>query len=235
MDVLDNPVWWALTGPQASFGMVRDSVARFHPDVSVFGAFDQQPDGRRWADLVELIGPGASVALTGPLGDPPPTWTVEFEAVGIQMTGERRDRSAASPSLDALGAEYQMTPLGPSDVPEMLALVEVARPGPFSIRTVELGGYRGVRHGGDLVAMAGLRMQPAGWSEISAVATHPDHRRQGLARVVVVAVADEITRRGSTPFLHTGADNTGAIALYESMGFVQRRQVRFMSVRAPVS
>ncbi len=85
--------------------------------------------------------------------------------------------------------------LGVEDVPDMLTLVAEARPGPFSVRTVEFGGYVGIRRNGRLVAMAGERLQPPGFAEISAVATSPEYRRQGLAELLVRSVASRI--RGS--------------------------------------
>jgi predicted GNAT family acetyltransferase len=83
--------------------------------------------------------------------------------------------------------------------------------------------------------MAGERMRPVGWAEISAVATHPDHRRQGLGELLVRIVAAGIRERGELPLLHVAAANTSAIRLYEAMGFVARGKVRFLSVRAPGS
>ena len=117
----------------------------------------------------------------------------------------------------------------------MLALVGETRPGPFLSRTVEFGGYLGIRREGRLIAMAGERLRLVGFTEISAVATHPDHRRQGLAELLVRSVADAIIGRDETPFLHVAVDNAAAIRLYQSMGFVQRRTVSFVIVQAPYS
>ena len=117
----------------------------------------------------------------------------------------------------------------------MLALVAEARPGPFLSRTIEFGGYVGIRRQGRLVAMAGERLRPAGWAEISAVATHPGHRRRGLAEQLIRTVASAIVDRGETPFLHAAAGNTNAIRLYESIGFTVRRTVRFTVLEAPPS
>ncbi len=69
--------------------------------------------------------------------------------------------------------------LGKRDAAEMVALAELTHPGPFAASTVEFGGYLGVRREGRLVAMAGRRLQLPGWTEISAVCTHPDHRGKG--------------------------------------------------------
>ena len=48
--------------------------------------------------------------------------------------------------------------LGENDVPEMLALAALTEPGPFRQRTIQFGGYVGMRDGGRLVAMAGRRI-----------------------------------------------------------------------------
>jgi predicted GNAT family acetyltransferase len=55
----------------------------------------------------------------------------------------------------------------------------------------------------------------------------------GLAKQVVLAVADTIIGRGDTPFLHALLDNTAAIRLYESLGFTTRRPVTFRCLEAP--
>ncbi|MFD9074916.1 GNAT family N-acetyltransferase, partial [Streptomyces lasiicapitis] len=103
----------------------------------------------------------------------------------------------------------------------------------FRERTIELGTYLGIRHEGALVAMAGERLHPPGWTEISAVCTDPAHRGRGLASRLVLAVAYGIRERGETPFLHTAARNTGAIRLYESLGFRLRRHIPFRAARVP--
>lgn len=228
--VLDNPVWHALTGPQRSFGTTGALAAMFHPDISPFGAFaDPTSDHSRsdvaWSELAGLAGPGATVSLTGDPGRPPRGWTVLREVAGVQM---QMLGGGAGGALDT-GAE----PLGLADVPDMLDLVERARPGPFVVRTVALGGYLGLRHEGRLVAMAGERLRPPGFAEISAVATAPDYRSQGLASRLVRAVAAGIAARGEIPFLHAAVANAGAIRLYEALGFSRRRAVAFVIVKTP--
>jgi predicted GNAT family acetyltransferase len=120
--------------------------------------------------------------------------------------------------------------LGPDDVGEMLALVALTRPGPFAGRTVELGGYVGVFDGSTLVAMAGERLAPPGFREISAVCTHPDHRGRGLAAGLTTLVARRIVGRGEWPFLHHAADNEPARRVYEALGFRFRRETEWAVV-----
>jgi predicted GNAT family acetyltransferase len=142
---------------------------------------------------------------------------------GVQLTGEEL---AVEPDADAVV-------LGPADVPEMLDLVERTKPGPFRPRTIELGRYLGIRIDGELVAMAGERLQPPGWTEISAVCTDERMRGRGLASRLIRAVGHGIRARGDIPFLHASASNTKAIRLYESLGFVLRRQRVFTAWQLP--
>ncbi len=100
-------------------------------------------------------------------------------------------------------------------------------------RTVELGTYLGLRRDGKLIAMAGERLHPPGFTEISAVCTDAAFRGQGLATRLVRAVAAGIRRRGETPFMHAAATNTNAIRLYESIGFHIRRRTVFAMLTAP--
>jgi ribosomal protein S18 acetylase RimI-like enzyme len=232
MHELDNPVWWSLSGRQRAFGSATALAALFDPEISPFGALAEGDDLGRWDDLGLLAGPGHVVGLTGDNGPPPPSWTVLRTMPGIQMIGDRIDpRAAGSHRRDP--AQDLLAPLGADDVSDMLELVARAQPGPFLSRTVEFGGYVGIRRDGRLIAMAGERMRTSGRTEVSAVATDPDHRRQGLAELVVRKVATGILDRGETPFLHTDASNSGAIRLYQSIGFSVRRRVTFTILRSP--
>ena len=231
MHPLDNPVWAALTGPQRAVAERVGSVARYLPGVSPFGAFAEPPGPDDWRAMERLVGPGAVAIVPGHTGHPPDGWALEYDGQGIQLTAAHL--LAGTADVAANRPDIDVVPLGAAEADEMVALVQLTRPGPFSPRTFELGGYVGVRHEGVLVAMAGQRFRPEGWCEISAVATHPDHRRQGLGEHVVRMVAAGIAARGETAFLHTAADNTNAIRLYEAMGFTLRRRVRFVAARAP--
>ncbi|MBD0745079.1 GNAT family N-acetyltransferase [Streptomyces sp. CBMA152] len=220
---LDNPARSSLTGPHAHFAERFGRVLRYPPEVTPWLAISDEPGPEDWADLAALAGPGGEVPLLGMTHQPPPGWELTFEADGVQLVD---DGVPAAPFEEAVV-------LGTADVPEMLELVERTQPGPFLPRTIELGTYLGVRRDGALVAMAGERLHPPGWTEISAVCTDDAYRGQGLGTKLVLAVAANIRSRGERPFLHTGARNTTAIRLYESLGFRLRRTTRFMSARVP--
>jgi predicted GNAT family acetyltransferase len=113
--------------------------------------------------------------------------------------------------------------LSAADVPEMLALAELTKPGPFGARTVELGTYLGL-HCGGLVAMAGERLRIPGYTEISGVCTHPDHRGHGYASTLISALVGRISDRGEVPFLHVRPENKRAVELYRQHGFAERAE-----------
>lgn len=115
----------------------------------------------------------------------------------------------------------------------MTALVAHTKPGPFGPRTVELGRYLGIRRNGRLVAMAGERLRPTGWTEISAVCTDPEWRGRGFARDLVLGLSASITAAGDRPFLHVVESNVAALRLYEQLGFTMRRSVIFRGFRIP--
>ncbi|MEU8816992.1 GNAT family N-acetyltransferase [Actinoplanes sp. NPDC048796] len=214
--MLENPVWAALTGPQACFAEASGDAARYQPDVSPFCAVADPADPAAWADLAKLTD---KAFLTGPRITPPAGWEPHRVTAGAQMVGHGM---TGVPDDEAV-------PLGETDVPEILDLVERAQPGPFGKRTIELGRYLGIRHEGRLVAMAGERFQLPGWTEVSAVCTDPAFRGRGLGARLTMAVAAAILERGDLPFLHVTAENAGAIRLYERLGFQVSHQVEFAS------
>jgi ribosomal protein S18 acetylase RimI-like enzyme len=223
--LLDNPVRASLTGPHAGLARSAKTVLGYPADVAPFSAMPDEPDEDSWRDLSDLTGAGGVATIVGLSTAAPQGWEVVMEIRGVQMVD-----SCVAPVEDpaALG-------LGWSDVPEMLDLVERTKPGPFLPRTIQLGSYLGIRRAGSLVAMAGERMRPPGWTEISAVCTDPGSRGQGLGTRLILALAAGIRMRDEQAFLHTRASNTNAIRLYESLGFVVRRELTIIRVRVPGS
>ena len=219
---LDNPVLSSLTGPHARFAERQGNVLRYPVDVCPLAAMPDEPDGADWTDAAGLAGPGGWLALAASEVSPPAGWEVRLIGEGVQMTGD---------DLDA-AADPEAVPLGAADVPEMLELTTRTKPGPFLPRTFELGTYLGIRREGRLVAMAGERLHPAGWTEISAVCTDEAWRGQGLAARLTRAVGAGIRARGEVPFLHALTTNA-AIGLYEELGFRHRLAVLFAVVRVP--
>jgi predicted GNAT family acetyltransferase len=216
---LDRTAWSALNGRHAGFALVRGGARRYHPAYGVFAAVADASDASL-ADLGALVAEHGDVALLQP--DPPsgiPGVVVAAQDAGVQMV--------AAALTEAPSPGFEMAKLGEEDAAEMLALASLTAPGPFFAKTHRLGDFFGVRQNGRLVAMAGERMKPDGFTEVSGVCTHPDHRGRGYAEALMRRVARRILARGETPFLHAYASNSGAIALYERLGFRLRRELLF--------
>lgn len=225
MDALANAAWHALTGPNADVAQRRGRAARYDPDVSVFAALEVT-DESAWDDLAELVGPGGVAVLFREGGFAAPSgWTYVYGGPGVQMVLERE--------LGDIGLPDGTRPLTADDVPAMTELIEIAEPGPWRPRTIELGNYHGVFDGERLLAMAGQRMTLPDHVEISAVCTHPDARRRGYAAALTAHLGRLILAGGRTPMLHVAQQNTGAQRVYAALGFVLRREVAYQGFRAP--
>jgi GNAT superfamily N-acetyltransferase len=234
---VDNPVWDALNGPHARFAETSGTAVRYPAEVAPFAAFANPGPGpgagsgsgpgagsgalpeTAWKDLAQLVDRGGDqIAIVGPALTAPPGWQIGWQDTGLQFIGD---------DVVPLEDDPEIVPLTGADVPQMLDLVALTKPGPFRSRTIELGAYLGIRRGGRLIAMAGERMHLPGNTEISAVCTDPAHRGQGLGGRLVRAVSTGILRRGKVPFLHSTSSNTNAIRLYGALGFRLRRRITF--------
>lgn len=218
---LDEPVRASLLGPHAHLAQHLGQAVRYAPEVAPFLAEPRHP--AEWDDVAALVGPGARTVIPA---------FAELAPVGLEVV-------RAFPGVQLLGDAVDGRPdpalvrLGPDDVPAMRELVTRTRPGPFGSRTIELGSYLGVVEDGELVAMAGERLRPPGYTEISAVCTTPARRGRGLASRLVRALVAEIRGRGEIPFLHAAADNTDAIRLYGELGFRLRARPDFVALMVP--
>ena len=212
--ILDRPVWSALTTRQAHLAHGDARAWRLDPEYGLFAAAaDDSPPAQ--AALARLAPSGGAIALveTGAVTPPP----------GTRLMMQPAIHQMIAPGFPREEPRFDHVALGDADAADMLALATLTEPGPFSARTHRLGDFIGVKRAGRLVAMAGERMKAPGFTEVSAVCTHPDHRGHGFAGQLTRVVAARIAARGETPFLHVYPHNRGAIALYEAMGFRLRR------------
>jgi len=213
---LDRPIWSALTTRQADIAEREGGAVRLRPDIGVFAAAaDAAPESR--AALTGLrCGPEGLWFLEVDAVAPPPGLVVYHTAACVQMIADHIEERTPPFTVEALTD---------ADAPAMFALARLTEPGPFFAHTNRMGDFIGVKQGGTLVAMAGERLRPEGYTEVSGVCTHPDHRGKGYAGGLMRIVASRIVARGEMPFLHAYADNSGAIALYETLGFRLRSAV----------
>jgi ribosomal protein S18 acetylase RimI-like enzyme len=213
---LDYPVWNALTTRQQALAEGGARARRYPPAVAPFAALaDTSPQS--FAALGAMMSPtDLAVFFTPDPVTPPAEFNVVLAKTGEQMIGTPAESSSHGVEIVRLGAD---------DVAAMMELTELTKPGPFSARTHELGSFLGIRIDGQLAAMAGERMKPAEYTEITAVCVHPSHRGRGYAQLLLAAIARQISARGEIPFLHVFSDNHSAIALYRRQGMEIRRRL----------
>ncbi|HTI94037.1 MAG TPA: GNAT family N-acetyltransferase [Puia sp.] len=232
--LLDNPVWSALCSGNQNLAIGEKSVKYFPVDVAPFAGLEK--NDIRYLHTLHQITPGNDgtfgIVTTSEI-DVPKLWTVLHIVPVLQMVWEKLNGrvvdSAASRVVDSaasrVGESAAIADLSDEHVPQMLALTQLTNPGPFRQRTIELGYYQGIFDGKNLVAMAGQRMHPVPYAEISGVCTHPEYVGRGYAAQLILSQIDRICATGEIPFLHVASTNERAIKLYESLGFLSRRSL----------
>ena len=215
---LDNPIWSALTTGSARFSSGNEKYRLLIPEMGFFAGL---PDyhAENLSYLATQIQSQTQVILFTPgaisLGE---EWEVMIDRELMQMVCER----------DYTGNEQLegVECLKVADIPEMLTLTDLTKPGPFLSKTFDFGGYLGIKKGGKLASMAGYRLQPGNFTEISAVCTHPDYLGQGLSKKVMSQLLQNLQLEGQTPFLHLYSDNYPALELYKRLGFAPSNLLR---------
>ena len=220
---LENIVWRCLTGSQAHLAAGTDHVRRFARGYSpIIGYANAAHAGLE--ELAPYCAPGERLYSSDWAGPTPPGWTLEVDTFMCAMLWRGREAPGDDLALSAVR-------LTDADVPRMVALAQLTRPGPFAERTFEMGEYFGVFEGGELVAMAGERMQSGRLREISGVCTRPGHEGRGLATRLTQLLMRRQLARGEIPFLHVASANARARAIYEALGFRVDREVPLRIVR----
>ena len=211
---LDHPIWTALTTRQQALAEGGDLARRYPPAIAPFAAMPDM-SAPSFAAL-GVLGSELAVLFTPDPVTAPPEFKILLAETGEQMVGTPAESSI--PGVEPVR-------LGVDDVPAMMALTELTKPGPFSARTHELGVFLGIRVDGQLVAMAGERMKPADYTEMTAVCVHPSHRGRGYGQLLLAAISRQILAQGKIPFLHVFSSNASAIALYRRQGMEIRRRL----------
>jgi len=210
LTLLDNIMWNCLSGPHAAFATGEGSVRRYAPGFSpIVGS--EVPEHPDFETLARFCSAGDSFYLDRWVMPAPKGWRIDKEARMWKMVWD-----AAMPTEDAAG---DAIPLRAEHATQAVELARLTNPGPFGIRTLEMGEYFGYFDGGRLIAMAGERMRVADLQEVSGICTHPDFQGRGLAKKLTLKLVRQQMLRGKTSFLHVMSHNAAARALYEKMGF----------------
>lgn len=208
--LLDNIFWHALTGPQSGFAAGAGDARRYAQGFSPILAFAdaQRPD---FAALLPFCNADEHFYCAGWSGTAPEAWQINVESTMFRMVWD-----GALPEADEA---FTCSRLSSQDAAQAVALATLTNPGPFGLRTIELGEYLGCFEGDRLVAMAGERSFAGVYREISGVCTHPDFQGKGMARRLMHLVIRRQLLADETPFLHVMSSNSNAHQLYLRMGF----------------
>ena len=215
--LLDNIVWHSLVGAQAKFSSGTPTARRYARGFSAIIGFADAQNPDFDALIPYCDDPNEHFYVGAWTGQIAAGWQLHADTVGHQMVWDRE-----MPDFDP---DLAAVPLDASHVPQMLELVKIRPPGPFAVRTRELGDYFGVFDGGRLVAMAGERMEAGALREVSGVCTHPDFEGRGHARRLIAKIVRRQMERGQIPFLHVMRDNVHAREVYARMGFRLHQEV----------
>jgi ribosomal protein S18 acetylase RimI-like enzyme len=212
-----DPIRVALNTAHSHFA-IGDALARRYPaDVAPFATLGELSE-TAMERLQSLLEPGEGVWLFGN----------DFPRVsGLEITDRMPGLQMGLPDdIDPPEPGAPLVELSEGEALDMITLTDLAFPGFFRPRTYWMGSYYGVRSSeGALVAMGGERMKLSGYSEVSAVCTHPNYRGRGYAESIIWQVVRKQRRDGARSFLHVSIGNVKAIALYRRLGFVRCREI----------
>jgi ribosomal protein S18 acetylase RimI-like enzyme len=217
--ILDRPIWHTLNGAHAALGTGGSLAKRFRPEIHILGAAADR-NAEAQAELAGLVPADGELGVVEAEAPLPLVDTMRtFDAIIEQMV--LHEWTPPKPR------ETGWQPLGEGDAVDMLELATLTKPGPYVLGTHRLGDFVGIRREGRLVAMAGERMRPPGYTEVSAVCTHPDVRGHGFGAQLMAVVIERALARGDGVFLHAFPGNS-AIAIYEALGFRKRRDMHYV-------
>ncbi|RAJ29159.1 GNAT family N-acetyltransferase [Pedobacter cryoconitis] len=213
LPLLDNPIWNALETVHQDFSTGNSAIKRYSEGTIPFMGM-ANPDGELLTQIAPYFKVNEEVFLKDNLAFIPEGWEVLNRLNCLQM--------CYIPTLNKAVNMEQIVKLSAFDNQELLQLVNLVQPGFFKERTAALGDYYGVKKDGKLVAVAGERFNLNGFTELSAVCTHPDHTGNGYAQRLLNVLCNKNLAQGNTPFLHVVDTNTRAIKIYEHLDFKTR-------------
>jgi len=216
-DKLDNPAWYSLSETHREFAVDYQDIKFYHPDYCPFGGFINSYETKTGIDKYASLTDNFYV-----VGDKPKfndKVRLNNELVCNQMVLHERIHMEVAENIIELHTKIHKA--------DLLALVNLVQPGYFRDRTSDLGNYYGIYRENKLIAVTGERMKINGYTELSAILTHPAHTGKGYAKQLITYASNKVFNQDQIPFLHVANTNIGAIGLYEKLGFCTRRKMNF--------
>jgi len=213
---LDNPVWYSLSETHKDISINYHNVKFYDPVYCPFGGFIENNNVASQIDeysklINHFFVVGEKPLFSGKI-------LLKNELICLQMILEKRIE---------INIGEKIIELDDTLAEVLSSLVNEVQPGYFKKKTNLMGNYFGVIKEGKLVAVTGERMKMKGFTEVSAVVTHPFYTGKGFAKQLVAHTANKIFDENKTPYLHVAETNFDAIRLYEKLGFKTRRKMSF--------
>ncbi len=219
MQTLENPVWQALGSGDSLLNQGDQVIKYFSSAISPFLGMESWEKENQLHLLKSMPAERSfSVMIQDNIN-----FIDQFEVVFTTPLYQM----VCNKLIPTLLSSTKSNALELKDVPAMLVLTALTKPGPFLSETINFGSYIGIYDNEKLVSMAGERLHPENFTEISAVCTDPDYLGKGYAAHLMTEAAERIIENGRTPFLHVRKDNTRAISMYERLGFETRTEMYF--------
>jgi len=223
MKNLVNPVWSALNSVDQRLNIGDEEVSYFDSEVSPFVAMQDWCDEAQ-LNALEKLPSGRSWFVMREGG-------VKFIDDFVQVITIPLYQMVCKDFKSNLLSDVDVRLLGEEHLESMLSITGLTKPGPFMSRTIEFGNYKGLFVGDRLVSMAGERLHVEGYTEVSAVCTHPNQLGKGFGAHMLSILSADVLAKGNIPFLHVRQDNKRAIGMYERLGFEVSREIFFAIFR----
>lgn len=213
---LQNPVWYSLQETHKKFAINYDEVVFYDPEICPFGAFtNSEKTKEALNEYAKLTDSFFLVSENDvPVFDETKV-TLDKRIGGCQMVLDTLKEVEITETIVQLTEEH---------INEIYNLVWLVMPGYYRKKTFFMGNYYGIFKDNKLVSITGQRMQNDEFIEVSAVVTHPDYTKRGLAKQLVSYVTKEIIATGKHPILHATRINP-ALKLYEKLGYKLTRNM----------
>ncbi|QQQ29166.1 GNAT family N-acetyltransferase [Chryseobacterium indoltheticum] len=221
---LDNPAWYSLSETHKDFVIDDDNMKFYDPDYCPFGGAVN--DNETESGIAAYASLTDSFFVIGNRPDVNDKVQIEGELVCNQMVIDQRIDIDIHENIISLQTEIHRG--------DLFKLVNLVQPGYFKNKTADLGSYYGIYKYDQLIAVTGERMKMHGYTELSAIVTHPEHTGNGYAKQLIVHASNKIFNESKIPYLHVADNNVNAIGLYEKLGFVTRKKISFWKLHANV-
>lgn len=215
---LENPVWCSLEEAHKKFVLNINDVKFYNPEICPFGAFkDPSKTALALNEYSKLVDSFFLVTENEIPNFDETVVQLDRKIDGVQMILDVFKPCEIIENIEPLTEDY---------IDEIYNLVWLVMPGYYKKRSFDMGDYFGIFKDGKLVSVTGQRMQTDSFIEVSAVVTHPDYTKRGLAKQLVTHTTNEILKTGKKAILHTTKNNP-AIKLYEKLGYKLTRDMNW--------